>query len=162
MPFYVLLFLYFNIYIYIDIYYISIIYMQFNGLLFYCTECSVQVLTHTYVRFSASMATNKRLNYYSYIIYSKLYPLTRGQPTVCSTRPGWWLAGSTSHSSFTPIPYVCGLHSSRRLNFSYSCLARCPWQPSAKIVTLALSSMPRSNVSCGFVKMFIKLANNSK
>lgn len=49
-------------------------------------------------------------------------------------------------TSLSPIAYVCGSQFSRKLNFLYRFLARWPWHPSPKIVTLAWSSMPRSNV----------------
>ena len=49
-------------------------------------------------------------------------------------------------TSLRPIAYVCGSQFSRKLNFLYRFLARWPWHPSPNIVTLAWSSMPRSNV----------------
>ena len=60
-----------------------------------------------------------------------------GQPTVCSTRPGLCLAGSTSHSSLMPMPNVRGLVPSRRLNRSNSVLVSEPRHPSAKRVYVA-------------------------
>lgn len=60
-------------------------------------------------------------------------------------------------TSLSPIAYVCGSQFSRRLNFLYRFLARWPWHPSPNIVTLAWSSMPRSNV--GYEK---SITNNFK
>ncbi|TEA27870.1 hypothetical protein DBR06_SOUSAS13810017 [Sousa chinensis] len=53
---------------------------------------------------------------------------------------------ANSSTSLSPIPYVWGSQLALKSNFLYSCLARCPWQPSAKTVTLACSSSPRSKV----------------
>lgn len=67
-------------------------------------------------------------------------------PTILATGlSGHWYLSVTS---LRPIAYVWGSQFSRKLNFLYIFFARWPWHPSPNKVTLAWSSIPRSNMGC--------------
>lgn len=72
-----------------------------------------------------------------------------GHPSVCCTKPGLRFSSGTCHTSFTPIPNVCGCAPSRRLNFAMTSSEQLPRAPSAKMVCRACSSIPLANCPDG-------------